>query len=196
MKLLIATNNNGKKKEIAALFEGVPVELCFPADLGIDQDVDETGSTYTENAILKAETLCKLSGLLTLADDTGLEVFALDGRPGLHSARYVPVPGATDADRRAKLLAELADKPRPWLARFVCTVAVAAPGMPTRSFDGEVQGEIITRESGDYGFGYDRIFWIPQVGRTLADLPMPEKNLISHRAMAVKKAIQYLLNGQ
>lgn len=193
MKLLIATNNKGKKKEIAALFEGVPVELCFPADLGIDQDVDETGFTYAENAILKAETLCKLSGLLTLADDTGLEVMALDGRPGLHSARYVPTPGATDADRRAKLLAELADKPRPWLARFVCTVAVANPDMPTRSFDGEVQGEVITRESGDYGFGYDRIFWIPQAGRTLADLPMPEKNLISHRAMAVKKAIEYLI---
>lgn len=193
MKLLIATNNNGKKKEIAALFEGVPVELCFPADLGIDQDVDETGSTYAENAILKAETLCKLSGLPTLADDTGLEVYALDGRPGLHSARYVSTPGATDADRRAKLLAELAEKPRPWLARFVCTVAVAAPDMYTHSFDGEVGGEIITRESGDYGFGYDRIFWIPQAGRTLADLPMPEKNLISHRAMAVKKAIQYLL---
>ena len=193
MKLLIATNNNGKKKEIAALFEGVPIELCFPADLGIDQDVDETGSTYAENAILKAETLGKLSGLLTLADDTGLEVFALDGRPGLHSKRYVSIEGATDADRRAKLLAELADKPKPWLARFVCTVAVAAPGVPNRTFDGEVQGEITTRESGDYGFGYDRIFLIPEVGRTLADLDMPEKNLISHRAMAVKKAITYLL---
>lgn len=193
MKLLIATNNNGKKNEITALFEGVPVELCFPAELGIDIDVEETGSTYAENAILKAETLCQLSGLLTLADDTGLEVAALDGRPGLHSKRYVSTPGATDADRRAKLLAELADKPTPWLARFVCTVAVAAPGMPTQSFDGEVQGEIITRESGDYGFGYDRIFWIPQVSKTLADLPMPEKNQISHRAMAVNKAIQYLL---
>ncbi|MBA4383991.1 MAG: non-canonical purine NTP pyrophosphatase, RdgB/HAM1 family [Anaerolinea sp.] len=193
MKLLIATNNDGKKKEISALFEGLPIELCFPADLGIDQDVDETGSTYAENAILKAETLCRLSGLLTLADDTGLEVMALDSRPGLHSARYVPTPGATDADRRAKLLTELADKQAPWLARFVCVVAVAAPGMPTQSFDGEVQGEIITRESGEYGFGYDRLFWIPQVSKTLADLPMPEKNQISHRAMAVNKAIKYLM---
>ncbi len=193
MKLLIATNNNGKKNEISALFEGVPVELYFPADLGIDQDVEETGLTYAENAALKAETLCKLSGMLTLADDTGLEVFALDGRPGLHSKRYVSIEGATDADRRAKLLAELADKPTPWLARFVCTVAVAGPGQPTQLFDGEVAGEIITRESGDYGFGYDRIFLIPEVGRTLADLNMPEKNLVSHRAMAVKKAIQYLL---
>lgn len=195
MKLLIATNNKGKKSEISAIFKGVPVELCFPADLGIDQDVEETGSTYAENAALKAETLCKLTGLLTLADDTGLEVAALDGRPGLHSKRYVPTLGATDADRRAKLLAELTDKPTPWLARFVCVVAVAAPDMPTQTFDGEVQGEIITSESGDYGFGYDRIFWIPQAAKTLADLPMPEKNKISHRAVAVKKAINYLLKN-
>ncbi len=193
MKILIATNNNGKKKEIAALFEGVPIELCFPADLGIDRDVEETGLTYAENSALKAETLCKLSGLVTLGDDTGLEVAALDGRPGLHSKRYVDTHGATDADRRAKLLAELVDKPAPWLARFVCTVAVSAPNAATRYFDGEVQGEIITRESGDHGFGYDRIFWIAKAGKTLADLPMPEKNLISHRAVAVKKAIQYLL---
>ena len=193
MKILIATNNNGKKKEIAALFEGVPIELCFPADLGIDRDVEETGLTYAENAALKAETLCKLSGLVTLGDDTGLEVAALDGRPGLHSKRYVDTHGATDADRRAKLLAELADKPIPWLARFVCTVAVATPGASTQYFDGEVRGEIITRERGDHGFGYDRIFWIPQAGKTLADLPMPDKNLVSHRAMAVNKAIKYLL---
>jgi XTP/dITP diphosphohydrolase len=193
MKILIATNNKGKKVEISALFEGHPFELCFPAELGIDKDVDETGSTYAENAALKAETLCHLSGLITLGDDTGLEVAALDGRPGLHSARYVTIVGATDADRRAKLLGELADKPAPWLARFVCSVAVAAPNMPTQYFEGEVKGEIIIRESGDFGFGYDRIFWIPQAGKTLADLPMPEKNLISHRAMAVNKAIQYLL---
>jgi XTP/dITP diphosphohydrolase len=105
----------------------------------------------------------------------------------------VPIPGATDADRRAKLLAELSEKPTPWLARFVCVVAVAAPGMATQLFDGEVQGEIITRESGDFGFGYDRLFWIPKENKTLADLPMPEKNLISHRAMAVNKAIGHLV---
>lgn len=192
MKILIATNNNGKKNEIAALFDEIPFELCFPNELGITTDVEETGSTYAENAALKAETLGRFSGLVTLADDTGLEVKDLDGRPGLHSARYVPTKGATDADRRAKLLTELADKPSPWLARFVCVVAVAAPGMPTRFFEGEVHGEIITRESGEFGFGYDRIFWIPQVGKTLADLPMPEKNGISHRAMAVNKAIRYL----
>jgi XTP/dITP diphosphohydrolase len=192
MELLIATNNNGKKKEISSLFEGTSIKLCFPGDLGIVTDVDETGSTYAENAALKSETLCRLSGRLTLADDTGLEVAALDGRPGLFSARYVAVAGATDANRRAKLLSELRDKPKPWLARFVCLVALSEPGHPTRYFDGEVQGEIIPAESGENGFGYDRIFWIPQVGKTLADLSMEEKNLISHRAMAVKKAIDYL----
>ena len=192
MKILIATNNNGKKKEIAALFEGTAIELCFPADLGITKDVEETGTTYAENAALKAETLCQLSGMLTLADDTGLEVAALDGRPGLHSARYIPIEGATDADRRAKMLEELSDKPKPWLARFYCVVALASPGAITRFFDGEVRGEIVPAESGDHGFGYDRIFWIPQAGKTLADLTMEEKNHISHRAMAVKKAIEAL----
>jgi len=193
MKILIATNNPGKKEEIAAILGAYPLEWCFPADLGINVEVPETGSTYSENAALKAETLCKLSGMLTLADDTGLEVTALDGRPGLHSARYVPTPGATDADRRARLLAELQDKPKPWSARFVCVVALAAPEAPTRFFEGEIKGEIVPQESGEHGFGYDRIFWIPQAGRTLADLDMPEKNRISHRAVAVTRSVKGLI---
>jgi XTP/dITP diphosphohydrolase len=193
MKILVATTNHGKKKEITSLFTGVPVELVFPADIGISVDVEETGSTYAENAALKAETFFKLSGLTTLADDTGLEVDALDGRPGLHSARYVPVQGASDADRRAKMLVELQNVPAPRLARFVCVVALASPGVATKFFEGEVRGEILRNESGENGFGYDRLFWIPQVNKTMADLSMDEKNRISHRAMAVNKAIQYLL---
>ena len=192
MKILIATTNKGKKKEISALFEGFPFELVFPSDLGITTDVAETGSSYAENAALKAEALCAQSGMLTLADDTGLEVDALDGRPGLHSARYLPIQGATDADRRAKLLHELQPKTAPWIARFYCVVAVASPGLPTQFFEGELKGRIIESESGDHGFGYDRLFWIPALSKTLADLSMEEKNTISHRAMAVKKAIQYL----
>ena len=193
MKLLIATNNPGKKKEISALFQGAPIELCFLEDLNLATDIEETGTTYAENAALKAETLCRLSGLPSLGDDTGLEVTALDGAPGLHSKRYLSTPDATDAGRRAKLLSELHDKPRPWLARFVCVVALAMPDQPTLFFEGEVRGEIIERESGEHGFGYDRIFWISQVNKTLAELTMPEKNQISHRAMAVKKAIGFLL---
>lgn len=192
MKILIATTNQGKKKEISALFNGLPFELTFPSDLGITTDVAETGSTYAENAALKAEALCALSGLLTLADDTGLEVDALDGRPGLHSARYLPIEGATDAARRAKLLHELREKSTPWIARFYCVVAVASPGLPTQFFEGELKGKIIDIESGAHGFGYDRLFWIPALNKTLADLSMEEKNAISHRAVAVKKAIQYL----
>lgn len=192
MKLLIATNNKGKKREISALFEGTSIELCFPEDLNLTTNIEETGSTYAENAALKAETLCRLSGLPALGDDTGLEVAALDGRPGLHSARYLPDPNATDADRRAKMLSELSGKPHPWGARFVCVVALAVPGVNTQFFEGEVGGEIIDRESGEHGFGYDRLFWIPQVSKTLADLNMQEKNKISHRAMAVKKAIEFL----
>ena len=192
MKLLIATNNSGKKREISALFEGTSIELCFPEDLNLSTDVEETGSTYAENAALKAETLCRLSGLPALGDDTGLEVAVLDGRPGLHSARYLPDPNATDADRRAKILFELESKPHPWAARFVCVVALAFPGESTQFFEGEVGGEIIDRESGEHGFGYDRLFWIPQVNKTMAELNMQEKNKISHRAMAVKKAIEFL----
>lgn len=194
-KILVATTNPGKQTEILSLFEGHPFQLVFPRELGITTEVEETGSTYAENAILKAETLCRLSGLVTLADDTGLEVDALDGRPGLHSARYVPAPGATDADRRARLLQELAGKPAPWTARFVCVVAVCQPAGITDCFEGEVRGEIIIRESGEYGFGYDRIFWIPAEQRTLADLDMAEKNRVSHRAQAVKQAIAHMRRG-
>ncbi len=192
MKLLIATTNQGKKKEIAALFGGSGIELVFPSDLGIQLEVEETGGTYAENAALKAEAFCKLANLPTLADDTGLEVEALDGRPGLHSARYVPIAGATDADRRARLLEELQGKPTPWLARFFCVVALAAPGKPPQFFEGEVKGEILKQESGDNGFGYDRLFWVPQLSKTMADLSMQEKNQLSHRAVAVKKAIAHL----
>jgi XTP/dITP diphosphohydrolase len=193
MKLLVATTNLGKKAEFIALLQGLPFDVVFPADVGIRMEVEETGFTYEENAILKAETLSKVSGLITLADDTGLEVQALDERPGLYSARFSPIVGASDADRRLKLLNELRDKPTPWSARFYCVVAVAKPKGVTSTFDGEVQGEIITNERGDHGFGYDRLFWIPQVGKTMAELTLTEKNFYSHRSIAVKKAINELL---
>lgn len=196
MKILIATTNKGKKSEIISLFQDTPFELVFPADLGITTEVEETGATYEENAALKARALCQQSGLLTLADDTGLEVEALDGRPGVHSARYLPNEDATDADRRAKLLSELKDKPAPWRARCICVVALASPDGRVELFEGELLGEISQRESGEYGFGFDRSFWIPQVNKTLADLRMQEKNQISHRAMAVKKVIQRLQTVQ
>jgi XTP/dITP diphosphohydrolase len=156
-------------------------------------EVPETGSTYDENAILKARAYCKASGLTVLADDTGLEVDALNGAPGLHSARYSPLPGATDADRRARLLKALAEFPHPWKARFRCAVAVAVADQPIEVFWGTVEGEIITRESGEHGIGYDRLFYIPRADKTLAELDMEEKNQFSHRAVAVRNAVPYLL---
>jgi len=117
------------------------------------------------------------------------------GRPVLHSARYSPIPGATDADRRAKLLAELSGKPHPWLAHFHCCVAVAIPGSEIEYFDGDVYGEIVTEERGEHGFGYDRLFWIPAADKRLAELDLHGKNVFSHRAIAVKKAIPYLIGS-
>jgi XTP/dITP diphosphohydrolase len=193
LELLLATTNAGKLLELHDLLKDCPILLLAPSDLGLTLKVEETGVTYAENAVLKAKNFCQASGLTVLSDDTGLEVDALYGAPGLHSARYYSLPGATDANRRAKLLAALNGAPHPWTARFRCVVAVAIPGKEIRLFEGSVEGEIITRESGDYGFGYDRIFWIPAAGKTLADLDLDEKNQFSHRAVAVKKAIPYLI---
>ena len=191
--LLIASTNPGKLVEIGALLDDLPIRLALPADIGIRLRVEETGSTYAENAALKAAAYCQASGLVTLADDSGLEVDALGGAPGLRSARFSSKPGATDADRRAKLIQALSRYPHPWTARFRCAVVVAAPHCPVKIFWGAVEGEIIPRESGEHGFGYDRLFWIPAAGKTLAELDMEEKNKFSHRALAVDQAIPYLL---
>ena len=115
--------------------------------------------------------------MAVLADDTGLEVDALGGAPGLHSARFSTIVGATDADRRAKLLSVLAGTPRPWTAHFTCVVVVAFPLQPLQLFEGAVYGEIIEEERGEHGFGYDRLFYIPRAGRTLAELDLEEKNI-------------------
>jgi len=161
--------------------------------VNLNLDVAETGSSYAENATIKALAYHSATGLPVLADDTGLEVEALYGAPGLRSARFSPLPGATDADRRSLLLGALAGKPSPWLARFQCAVAVAMPGHDIQVFHGSIEGEIIEEERGDHGFGYDRLFYIPVAGKTMAELDLAEKNNFSHRAVAVKKAIPYLV---
>jgi XTP/dITP diphosphohydrolase len=194
MQLLIATTNRGKKAEFFSLLKSAEVELKFPEDVGIRMEVAETGKTYNANALLKAETLCRLSGLPTLADDTGLEVALLRGRPGLYSARYARASVNSDAGRRRELLKELSAFARPWLARFVCVVALAFPSKPSICFNGEVPGEIIPEERGDFGFGYDRIFFMPQVKKTMAELNLIEKNTLSHRAIAVNQALVFLLS--
>ena len=189
--LLIATTNPGKWREFAELLAGLPARLVSPADMHITEAVEETGQNYAANARLKAEALARRSGLVTLGDDSGLEVAALGGRPGLYSARYAG-PGASDADRREKLLQELSQLPAPRPARFVCAAAVARPGGAVREFEGECLGEIAFEARGAGGFGYDPIFFVPERGATMAELPREIKNSISHRARAVQAAWAYL----
>lgn len=194
MNLLLATGNQGKIEEMRALLEGVGAEITIPKDIGLALRIDETGKTYAENAAKKALAYAKASGLLALADDSGLEVDALGGAPGLYSARYAPEPGAVDADRRAYLLQQLKPHPGPWPARFTCTAALALPNGELNFTDGICSGTIIEQERGEQGFGYDPIFLIPGVGKTMAELKMEEKNQVSHRAQAVKRMIPILLS--
>ena len=193
-KLLLATGNQGKIEELRALLESLKTEIIIPKDIGLMQQVDETGKTYAENAAKKALAYAKASGYLTLADDSGLEVEALAGAPGLYSARYAPKPGAADADRRAYLLQQLIPLPEPWPARFTCTAALALPNGELHFTNGVCSGTIIEQERGEHGFGYDPIFLIPSLGKTMAELDMDEKNAISHRAQAVKSMIPILLS--
>jgi XTP/dITP diphosphohydrolase len=191
-KLLIATGNRGKVRELQTLLAGLDVQLLIPKDIGLDLKVDEDGQNYRENAGKKALAYTRASGLISLADDSGLEVDALNGAPGLHSARYSPLPEATDADRRAYMLKNLNGKPRPWTAHFHATVAIGLPEDKVLFADGDCYGEIIPEERGDNGFGYDPIFLIPSSDRTMAELSMDQKNRLSHRALAVKNALPLL----
>ncbi len=191
-KLLIATNNKGKVIELQDLLKDTGFELVTPADINLDLDVDEDGTTYAENAAKKAQAFAFASGLISLADDSGLEVDALDGAPGLYSARYHPKPGANDADRRAYMLENLQGKPQPWTAHFHATIAIAVPEQDVHIVEGNCYGEIIPEERGTGGFGYDPIFLFPELNRTMAELEMEEKNRLSHRAKAVMNAIPVL----
>lgn len=195
ISLLLATNNRGKTHELRALLRGIPAQIVSPEEAGLNLAVAEDGISYQENAIKKAMAFCAASGLLTLADDSGLEVDALDGAPGLHSARYVTRSGATDADRRAALLRSLRDLPLPWTARFCCAIAIAEPGSPVFCAEGTCGGEITPVERGHGGFGYDPIFLVAGTGLTMAELELEDKNLISHRAHAVQNALPHLLRA-
>jgi XTP/dITP diphosphohydrolase len=189
-KLLIATNNKGKIKELHELLNGLGIQLLTPAQVNLDIDVVEDGRTYAENATKKALAFARASGLISLADDSGLEVDALNGEPGLYSARYGSTNGEklSDAERRTYLLEQLQGKPRPWTARFHATIAIANPNGQTHLAEGWCEGEIIPKERGSGGFGYDPIFLLPELGKTMAELSMDEKNRLSHRARAVIKA--------
>ncbi len=184
--LLIATNNIGKHKEFQALLADLPLQLPSPADLGLHINVIEDGRTYVENAQKKAVTYAQASGLWALADDSGLEVDALHGQPGIYSARFASQPNASDKDRRSYLLQKLEPHPRPWAARFVCVVALANPEGEIFFAEGYCPGEIIPVERGQHGFGYDPIFLVAGMGRTMAELKTEEKNQLSHRARATQ----------
>jgi XTP/dITP diphosphohydrolase len=192
-KILLATNNRGKVREYKSLLRGIPFEIITPEKLGIDIEVDETGISFEENARLKATFFARESGLLSLADDSGLEVDALGGEPGSLSHRYAG-EGASDADRVNYLLAKLKGVPEgKRSARFRCVIAIAAPGGGVEFFSGECRGVISTAPKGKRGFGYDPVFYVPELGKTFAELPPEVKNKISHRARAAEKARDYLI---
>lgn len=187
-KLLLATNNSGKLREFRSLLQGVPFELVIPSELNINNSVAETGDSYQENASLKARTLAKKSHLLTLADDSGLEVDALHGEPGVMSARYAG-ENVSDADRVNYLLSRLKNVPKDKRsARFVCVIALAQPDGSVQFCSGECKGVITFEPRGENGFGYDPIFYFPELQKTMAELPMNLKNQVSHRGKAAQKA--------
>lgn len=184
--LLIATNNPGKVREYQELLVGLPVTITYPAREQLLLDVDECGDAFEENARIKALAYAHASGLLTLADDSGLEVDVLDGAPGVRSARYAG-HDASDGDRNQKLLAELADVPATKRsARFRCVVALVQPDGTIHTGDGTCEGMIGLAPRGEHGFGYDPLFIVKdQGGQTMAELNPELKNQISHRARAV-----------
>jgi len=191
-KLLVATNNPGKLREYIPLLSGLPFKLVTLADAGIADDVEETGPGMEQNAIQKATVYSALSGLITLADDSGLEVDALGGEPGPLSRRYAG-DNASDKERNEYLLSKLRDIP--WErrgARFRCIIAVATPEGTVKTVEGVCDGVIAFGYRGESGFGYDPIFYLPQLDKHMAELTLDEKNEISHRARAAQRALPIL----
>lgn len=192
-KLLVATANTGKIREIKEILKDVSFEIVGLEDVGYDQKIEETGTTFEENARVKAETIGKKLKMLTLAEDSGLMVDALGGRPGIYSARYGE---GSDWDRVNKLLKELAGVPEEKrTARFRSAVAIFEPGTgKTSVFEGVTADGYITSEPrGNNGFGYDPIFYNPELGKTQAEATLEEKNKVSHRARALSKACKHLI---
>lgn len=195
MKLLIATNNQHKIKEYQQIFADIPFEVTTPRQEGLTLDPEETGLSFAENALIKARAFAKASGLLTLADDSGLEVDALNKAPGIYSARY----GGTDKEahqKRYQLVLEklqalnAPDEAR--TARFKCAIAIVSPQGQAEVVEGTVEGQIASAPVGSNGFGYDPIFFLAEFGKTMAQLEDAEKHAISHRGRAAQAAIPVL----
>jgi len=193
-KLLLGTNNQAKVREYRSLLTDLDYELVTMAEQGISVAVEEVGESLEENARLKAETIAEKSRLLTLADDSGLEVDALGGEPGRLSARYAG-ENATDKELITYLLQRLDGVPREKrTARFRCVIALATPGGKVELCSGDCPGLITFEPSGEHGFGYDPIFYLPELDKTMAELTLEQKNKISHRGQAARKAAQVLRN--
>jgi len=191
-KLLLATTNEGKTREFCQLLNGVPFELVTPKQLGINIDIAEDMASYQENASIKAEAYAQASGLVSLADDSGLEVDALNGEPGIRSARYAG-DKANDKDRIEYLLSRLEGvPPEKRRARFVCIIAIAVPGEKTIICQGNCHGSITTEPRGENGFGYDPVFYLAELGKTMAELSPEQKGQVSHRGRAARKARRIL----
>lgn len=190
-QILLATGNPGKLRELTDLLADTQIELLHPRQLDIQLEVAEIGDTYTANALLKARAFQQASNLWTLADDSGLEVEALEGAPGLHSARLAG-PGKSDKQRRTMLLEMLQDHAQPWTARFRCVVVLVGPKGEQYIEEGLCPGQIIPVERGQDGFGYDPIFLLDALNKTMAELSMHEKNQLSHRARAINALLPRL----
>lgn len=191
-RILIATNNKGKAKDFETLFGPYGFEVQTLNDLEQDIDVEETGVTFEENAILKAETVSQMLGIMVIADDSGLEIDELQGAPGVYSARYAGEPKNDEANID-KVLSELQRVPEEErTARFRCVLAVAGPGRETVTFSGSCEGLILEERRGSNGFGYDPIFFAPEKGRAMAELTAEEKGQISHRGAALRQLKEQL----
>lgn len=186
-EVLIATNNAGKGKDFEALFKPLGIQVLTLNDIEDEIDVEETGTTFEENAILKAETVAKLLGKTVIADDSGLEIDALDGAPGVYSARYAGSDSTDDRniDKALKALVGVSSENR--TARFRCVLAIAGPDIATQTFSGSCEGLIAKEREGTNGFGYDPIFYLPEKACTMAMLTPAEKSAISHRGNALAK---------
>jgi XTP/dITP diphosphohydrolase len=192
IKLLLATNNKHKVSEYQEICAPLPVTLTTLAEEGINLDPEETGATFAENAILKAEAFAQITALPVLADDSGLEVDALGGEPGVYSARYGNTPKDDHVGRYQQVLQKLAGQNVPWnerTARFRCVVALATPAGLVGTAEGTIEGFISYEPKGSGGFGYDPIFFVPEFNQTLAQLSSAQKHAISHRGRAAQAAI-------
>ena len=186
-QLIIATQNKGKANDFKVIFEPMGFEVLTLLDVAKDLDIEETGTTFQENAVLKAEEVAAALQTTVIADDSGLEIDALNGEPGVYSARYAGEAKSDEANID-KVLAEMANVPlEERSARFRCVLAVASPNQPTQTFAGACEGLILTERRGDNGFGYDPIFYVPSYDKSMAELLPQEKALISHRGNAIEE---------